>query len=178
MVFGQGDAGGIVNRVSKEPTGEKSREIELQYGSYQRKQLAFDLGDKIGNNTDLSYRLVGVGLDSNDQDRYPDGHKLNHTRTYIAPSVRWQPNATTSLTVFAEYLKNNTSEDPYYLTQDYVLYPVKVGDYSFGQPQAETGRHRLPLRNGPERHLDPPPELPLQQDRLEQASRLGRLARR
>ncbi|WP_426389458.1 TonB-dependent siderophore receptor [Variovorax sp. R-27] len=133
MVFGQGDAGGIVNRVSKEPTGEKSREIELQYGSYQRKQLAFDLGDKIGNNTDLSYRLVGVGLDSNDQDRYPDGHKLNHTRTYIAPSVRWQPNATTSLTVFAEYLKNNTSEDPYYLTQDYVLYPVKVGDYSFGQ---------------------------------------------
>ncbi|MFS2205903.1 TonB-dependent siderophore receptor [Variovorax sp. Varisp36] len=132
MVFGQGDAGGIVNRVSKQPTGERIREIEVQYGSYQRKQLAFDLGDRIGN-TDLSYRVVGVGLDSNDQDKYPDGRKLNRTRSYIAPSVRWQPNSTTSLTVFGEFLKNNTAEDPYYLTQDYVLYPVKVGDYSFGR---------------------------------------------
>jgi iron complex outermembrane receptor protein len=133
MVFGQGDAGGIVNRVSKLANGERIREIELQYGSFQRKQLAFDLGDQIGSNTDLSYRVVGVGLDSNDQDRYPDGRKLNHTRSYIAPSVRWQPNATTSLTVFGEFLRNNTGEDPYYLTQDYKLYPIKVGDYSFGQ---------------------------------------------
>ncbi|MGJ7564540.1 TonB-dependent siderophore receptor [Variovorax sp. GB1R11] len=133
MVFGQGDAGGIVNRVSKLANGERIRELELQYGSFQRKQLAFDLGDQIGNNTDLSYRLVGVSLDSNDQDRYPDGRKLNHTRSYIAPSVRWQPNATTSLTVFGEFLRNNTGEDPYYLTQNYRLYPIKVGDYSFGQ---------------------------------------------
>jgi iron complex outermembrane receptor protein len=132
MVFGKADAGGVVNRASKEP-GERVREIELQYGSFQRKQLAFDVGDQIGNNTDLSYRLIGVGLDSNDQDRYPDGHKLNHTRSYIAPSLRWQPNATTSLTVFGEYLRNNTGEDPYFLTQNYVLYPIKVGDYSFGQ---------------------------------------------
>ena len=133
MVFGQGDAGGIVNRVSKLANGERVREIELQYGSFQRKQLAFDLGDQIGNNTDLSYRVVGVSLDSNDQDRYPDGRKLNHTRSYIAPSVRWQPNATTSLTVFGEFLRNNTGEDPYYLTQNYRLYPIKVGDHSFGQ---------------------------------------------
>lgn len=133
MVFGQGDAGGIVNRVSKLANGERVRELELQYGSFQRKQLAFDLGDQIGNNTDLSYRLVGVSLDSNDQDRYPDGRKLNHTRSYIAPSVRWQPNATTSLTVFGEFLRNNTGEDPYYLTQNYRLYPIKVGDHSFGQ---------------------------------------------
>ncbi|WP_198087138.1 TonB-dependent siderophore receptor [Variovorax sp. E3] len=132
MVFGKADAGGIVNRVSKEP-GERVREIEVQYGSFQRKQLAFDLGDKIGGNTDLSYRLIGVGLDGNDQDRYPDGRKLNHTRSYIAPSVRWQPNASTSLTVFGEYLRNNTAEDPYYFAQNYVQYPIKMGDHSFGQ---------------------------------------------
>lgn len=138
MVFGKGDAGGIVNRVSKQP-GERVREIELQYGNFQRKQLAFDLGDQVGNNTDLSYRVVGLGLDSNDQDRYPDGRKLNHTRSYIAPSVRWQPNATTSLTVFGEYLRNSTGEDPYYLTQNYVLYPIKVGDYSFGQLKQTSG---------------------------------------
>jgi iron complex outermembrane receptor protein len=137
MIFGKGDAGGVVNRVSKQP-GERVREIEVQYGSHQRKQLAFDLGDRIGD-TDLSYRLIGVGLDSNDQDQYPDGRKLNHTRTYLAPSVRWQPNAKTSLTVFAEFLKNNTNEDPYYLTQNYVLSSVKVGDYSFGRLKQKQG---------------------------------------
>ncbi len=133
MVFGQADAGGIVNRVSKQPTGERIREIELQYGSYQRQQLAFDLGDRIGSDAVLSYRLVGLSLDSNDQDRYPDGRRLNHTRTYIAPSLRWQPNAGTSLTVLAEFLRNNTAEDPYYLTQNYALSSIKVGDHSFGQ---------------------------------------------
>jgi iron complex outermembrane receptor protein len=132
MIFGKADAGGVVNRVSKQP-GERVREIEVQYGSFQRKQLAFDLGDQIGGNTDLSYRLVGVGLDSNEQSRYPDGHQLNRTRTYLAPSVRWQPNAQTSLTVFAEFLNNNTAEDPYYLGQNGISTRVKVGDYSFGQ---------------------------------------------
>lgn len=130
MVFGRGDAGGIVNRVSKEP-GERVREIEVQYGSFQRKQLAFDLGDQLAGNSDLSYRLTGVSLDSNDQDKYPDGHKLNRKRSFIAPSVRWQPSSTTSLTVFGEFLHNTTAEDPYYATANYVLTDIKVGDYSF-----------------------------------------------
>ena len=138
MVFGKGDAGGIVNRVSKQP-GDRVREIEIQYGSFQRKQLAFDLGDKMSSDSDLSYRLVGLGLDSNDQDEYPDGHKLNHKRTYVAPSFRWQPNSSTSLTVFGEVLKNTTGEDPYYATANYVLTNVKVGDYSFSRMKQSQG---------------------------------------
>lgn len=141
MVFGRGDAGGIINRVSKQPTGEPIREIEVQYGSFQRKQLAFDLGDRIGS-TDLSYRLVGVSLDSNDQDRYSDGQKLNRTRAYLAPSVRWQPNADTSLTVFGEFLKNRSGEDPYYINANGRFTNVKMGDPSFSgikQEQASLG---------------------------------------
>lgn len=138
MVFGQGDAGGIINRVSKLPTGSAFREVELQFGSHDRKQLAFDLGDQIGN-SDLSFRLVGVGLDSNDQDEYPDGHKLHRTRQYLAPSLRWQPNATTSLTVLGEYLKNRSAEDPYYLNAYGNYTNVKMGDYSFSRIKQEQG---------------------------------------
>lgn len=141
MVFGQGDAGGIIHRVSKQPTGNATREVELQFGSYDRKQIAFDLGDRI-DNTDLSFRLVGVGLHSNDQDEYPDGHKLNRTRQYLAPSLRWQPNATTSLTMLGEYLKNQSAEDPYYLNAYGNYTNVKMGDYSFShikQEQAALG---------------------------------------
>lgn len=136
MIFGQGDAGGIINRVSKQPTGSAIREIELQYGSFDRKQLAFDLGDRI-ENSDLSFRLVGVNLDSNDQDKYPDGHKLNRERQYIAPSLRWQPNATTSFTILGEYLKNRSAEDPYYLNVNGNYTHIKMGDYSFSKIEQE-----------------------------------------
>ncbi len=132
MVFGQGDASGVVHRISKRP-GEHIREIELQAGSFDRRQVAFDLGDRFGTDGALSYRLVGVGLDSDDQDEYPDGHKLHRTRRYLAPSLRWQPNAATSFTLLAEYIKDRSAEDPYYLGADNVLTSVKMGDYSFSR---------------------------------------------
>lgn len=134
VMYGQGDAGGVINRTSKQPTGERIREIEAQYGSFDRKQLAFDLGDAIGDSGEFSYRLVGVALDSNDQDEYPDGHKINRTRNYLAPSLRWQPNAATSLTVLGEFLKDESGEDAYYAL-DANLRPtrVKMGDYSYSR---------------------------------------------
>lgn len=136
MVFGRGDAGGIINRISKQPTDNTIREVELQYGSFDRKQVAFDLGNRI-ENTDLSFRLVGVSLDSNDQDKYPDGHKLNRTRQYIAPSLRWQPTTTSSLTILGEYQKNRSAEDPYYLNANGNYTSIKMGDYSFSKIEQE-----------------------------------------
>jgi iron complex outermembrane receptor protein len=132
MIFGQGDAGGITNRVTKLASGERNREIELQIGNHQRKQLAFDIGDRFGETSDWSYRLIGVGLDSNDEDRYPDGHKLNRTRTVLAPSLQWKPSARTSLTLYGEYIKNSSAEDTYFVP-DKELRPtaLKMGDYSF-----------------------------------------------
>lgn len=129
MVFGQGDAGGVIHRVSKMPSGERIREVEVQYGSFDRKQLAVDLGDALG--PQWSYRLVGVILDSNDQDRYPDGHELNRQRRYLAPSLRWQPTASTSITLLGEVLQNRSPEDAYFASNNGVVTGVKMGDYSF-----------------------------------------------
>lgn len=149
MTFGQGDAGGVINRVGKQPTGDKIREVELQLGSYQRRQLAVDVGDTIDEQGAWAYRLIGVGLDSNDQDRYPDGHQLNRKRAYLAPSLRWQPSAATSLTLTGEVIRNRSPEDPYYIGSDYTLTSVKMGDYGFSrltQDQAAVGyrfEHRL-----------------------------------
>ncbi|MFL9925419.1 TonB-dependent siderophore receptor [Herbaspirillum lusitanum] len=143
VMFGQGEAGGVINRVSKLAGDESIKEIELQYGSFDRKQLAFDLGDKFSSNEDLSYRLLGVALDSNDQDRYPDGQKINRTRYALAPSLRWRPNASTSLTLLGEFIKNDSGEDPYYaIAGDGSLSRVKMGDPSysrFRQNQASLG---------------------------------------
>lgn len=143
VMFGQGDVGGVVNRISKMPSAERIREIEVQYGSFNRKQLAFDVGDQFSSNGDLSYRLVGVALDSHDQDSYPDGTRINRTRYSLSPSLRWQPNAATSLTVLTDFLKNDSGEDPYYaIAGNGSLSNVKMGDYSFSkfrQEQASLG---------------------------------------
>ncbi|AMG39388.2 TonB-dependent siderophore receptor [Achromobacter xylosoxidans] len=137
MTFGQSDAGGLLNRVSKLPNGERIREVEVQYGSFERKQLAFDLGDAFGAGDALSYRLVGVALDSDDQDKYPTGDKINRKRLYLAPSLRWQPSAATSLTLLGEYIKDKSGEDPYYFAKDYKLTDVKMGDPGFSRINRE-----------------------------------------
>lgn len=138
MIYGQGDAGGIITRVSKQPTGERIREVELQYGSHARQQLAVDFGDRIAD-SDLSFRVVALALDSNDQDRYPDGHELNRKRQYLVPSLRWQPTADTSLTLFGEYLNNRSPEDAYYLNANGAYTRLKMGDYSFSRLRQEQG---------------------------------------
>ncbi|MBB4221380.1 TonB-dependent siderophore receptor [Variovorax guangxiensis] len=108
-VFGQGDAGGIINRVSKMPGNTPVREVEVKYGSFQREQLAFDLGGVASDM--LSYRLVGLGLDTNSQMRYGDGTPFANKRTYLAPSLRWRPTAKTSFTLLGEFLDNKASDD-------------------------------------------------------------------
>lgn len=114
VMFGLGDAGGIVNRVSKMPSSTPTREIEVQYGSFQRKQLAVDLGGALSDT--LSYRLVGVELDSNSQQRYPNGAPAEVKRSYLAPSLRWQPSAATSFTLLGEFLKSDASDDTFNVT--------------------------------------------------------------
>ncbi|GKT25650.1 TonB-dependent siderophore receptor [Acidovorax sp. SUPP3334] len=140
VLFGQGDAGGVINRVSKAPSADATREIEVQVGSFDRRQLAFDVGGAFSEGSDLSFRLVGVGLDSNDQDRYPNGDRINRTHAYLAPSLRWQPSAATSFTLLGEFLKDKSGEDPYYANffgPDGKLRHVKYGDPSFSRFQQD-----------------------------------------
>jgi len=65
VLYGQGDPGAIVDIQSKLANGERVRQIEMQLGDYARKQIAFDIGDKIDKDGTLSYRFVGVGRDGN-----------------------------------------------------------------------------------------------------------------
>lgn len=134
VIYGQADAGGIINRISKRPTTNPVREIVLQYGSFDRKQAAFDFGGAVGAGNTLSARLVGLALDSNDQDRYPDGTRIDRQRYMLTPSLRWQPNNDTSLTVLGQWLQSKSGEDPYYaIAADGKLTRVKMGDYSFSK---------------------------------------------
>ncbi|WP_323118194.1 TonB-dependent siderophore receptor [Burkholderia alba] len=101
VLYGAGDPGAIVDVQSKLANGERIREAQVQIGNYARKQFSLDVGDKIDKDGTLSYRFVGVARDGNSL----TGPHADQ-RVAIAPSVRWQPNASTSLTVSATYLQD------------------------------------------------------------------------
>lgn len=114
VLFGQGDAGGIVNRVSKLPSPNAVREIGVRFGNFNRKQVNADIGGAVNESGTLLYRIVGLGLDTDTQVKYPNGDRASIERKYLAPSLTWNPTSDTSVTVFADILKNNTGASPFY----------------------------------------------------------------
>lgn len=127
VLFGQVAPGGIVNRITKRPTAETLREVELQAGSFDHYQAAADLGGAVDEAGAHRYRLTVVGRDAGTQEKYDSGHRYKDDALYVAPAYTWQPSAATSLTVLAHYQRdrNDGESRPVYPTR------TLVGDYSF-----------------------------------------------
>ncbi|AJX32377.1 TonB-dependent siderophore receptor [Burkholderia oklahomensis] len=125
VLYGQGDPGAIVDVQSKLANGERIREAGVQVGNYARKQLMFDIGDKIDKDGTLSYRIVGVGRDGNSQ-----SGPLADQRVSFAPSVKWQPNADTSLTLSATYLQDWSGTSTNFLPAQGTVLPNPNGTIS------------------------------------------------
>jgi iron complex outermembrane receptor protein len=103
MLYGQGTTAGVINMVSKRPQAEASREIGVQLGSFNRKQVQADLTGALAADGEWLYRLVAVGRKSDTQvDFVPDDRQL------LAPSLTWRPNGRTSLTLQALWQKDES----------------------------------------------------------------------
>lgn len=108
VLYGQGDAGGVINRVSKLPSATPHYEAELEYGSFQRKQAAVDLTGPATEDGTLMYRIIGVARDANTQFTYPNGDRISDDRLFLAPSLTWAPSAATRFTLLTEYLRDRS----------------------------------------------------------------------
>lgn len=114
VLYGGSNPGGIVNYISKRPTGERLRYVETGINSYGNGYLGFDIGDKASETVD--YRINGK-IDGGDN--YTDFSK--EFRGVISPSVTWTPDDATKLTVLANYTHLDLTHDggsflPYYGT--------------------------------------------------------------
>ena len=127
VLFGQIIPGGLVNRITKRPTLDPVREVQLQIGSYDRYQAAADFGGAIDGEGKYLFRLTGLARDSGTQDRYDADHRYNDDSVYIAPAFTWAPDENTTLTLMAHYQhdSNDGESRPVYPTRSL------VGDYSF-----------------------------------------------
>ncbi|WP_211263838.1 TonB-dependent siderophore receptor [Photobacterium ganghwense] len=122
-IYGQGTGGGIVNQISRKPQDVALHELNLQYGSFNRKQIGFDSTGPINDDGTFLYRFTASGLDTEGQ-----VEDTRHKRLYVVPSLTWQPNLQTSWTVIAMYsqepeLPNYNSLPAAVLGLDGSLYP-------------------------------------------------------
>lgn len=97
-LYGSGQLGGIINAVSKRPRADQVNEIAFQAGSFSRVQGAADVGGAFNRSKTLLWRFNGLIRKS---DTYATN--ILNNEIYVAPSLRWAPDARTDLTILASY---------------------------------------------------------------------------
>ncbi|MFK3705526.1 TonB-dependent siderophore receptor [Klebsiella sp. NPDC088457] len=133
-LFGLGDAGGIINRVSKMPDARGVHEVEIQLGNFNRRQAQFDVSDKLDEQGQWLYRVVGLARNSDTQFQYQDGPQVEDNRLYLAPTLTWLPSADTSLTLRADYLRDTSGGTIAVLTKPGgKITDTLLGDYSYNR---------------------------------------------
>lgn len=108
VLFGQGSIGGLVNLVSKTPDFETRGEINLVYGSYDRKEVLGDVNLALADN--FAVRVVGRVRDA---DTYVD--HVPDDRVMFAPSIRWQPTPDTDVVLTGLYQEDDTGSTSQFL---------------------------------------------------------------
>lgn len=122
VLYGQAELGGIVNAVTKLPQRQASREVEVQYGSYNRKQLAADLTGPLDQDGKWLYRLVALARESDTQVDY-----VNDDARLFMPSLTWNPSADTKVTLQYTYQENKSKVSSQFLPQKGTLSPAPLG---------------------------------------------------
>ncbi|WP_102958071.1 TonB-dependent siderophore receptor [Mangrovicella endophytica] len=100
VLYGQNGPGGLINYVSKRPTDAPLREFEINGGSFGLLEGRFDVSDQV-TDTPFSFRLTGVVRQSENQVDHVDDDRF-----FIAPVLKWEPDADTSLTILANYQRD------------------------------------------------------------------------
>lgn len=120
--YGAMPPGGMVNYVSKRPTAETLREVELQAGSFNLFQAGVDFGGPLTDDGRWRYRLTAMARNSDDPVDY-----IHDDRYYVAPALTWAPDAATSLTLLASWQEADTMSGAGFLPAEGTLLPNPNG---------------------------------------------------
>lgn len=97
-----GNAGGVINVVTKTPQFINAGEVGLRVGSWGQVRPTFDIQNVLDKNRSVAIRLNG-SFERADNYR----PVVNSTRVYINPSVEWRPDDKTSLILEADYMNDS-----------------------------------------------------------------------
>lgn len=142
FLYGQTMPGGLVNATSKRPTQDPQNEVQLQMGTNERLQGAFDFSGPIDKEGKFSYRLTGLGRLSDTQVDY-----TNDDRTYIAPAFTWKPTAQTELTLLTSYLRTKGGGSEQSFPTNGTIYDNPLGKIPFGEFIGSTQNNKSEVEN-------------------------------
>ncbi|MBB2973048.1 iron complex outermembrane receptor protein [Mesorhizobium sp. RMAD-H1] len=123
ILYGAVNPGGVVNLWSKRPLSEPLREVEIQYGTFERKQVGLDFSGPLNKDETLLYRLTVLGRDADAQVDFAEDRRFS-----ISPALTWQPDADTKLTILA-----SVQRDPSAGNFNYLPYVGTVVDAPWGK---------------------------------------------
>lgn len=135
-LYGPSTAGGLVNLVTKRPTEEPFRELQLQYGSHDRKQAQFDFSGPLDAEGRFGYRLTGLLRDADTQNE-----SVEDDRIYIAPAFTWRPDDRTTLTLLGAWQRDLTGGTVTYYDDPVLgLTRLRSGDPAYNDLRVEHWR--------------------------------------
>lgn len=138
LLYGTAAPGGIINSVSKQPTLDTLREINVDAGSNDRKQISGDFSGSLSDDGVWSGRLTVLKRDAQTSIDHVDDD-----REFVAPSLRWQPTENTSLTLLGYWQSDDSAYTGGYPASMFFS-PDSLGKPSrhtfYGQPGASDYR--------------------------------------
>ncbi|CDG82367.1 TonB-dependent siderophore receptor [Janthinobacterium agaricidamnosum] len=106
LLYGTGAPGGVINTVSKRPSADMLKELNLTLGSKRSRQLAADYGGALDAAGVWTYRLTGLAREGDSVVDF--GY---NERSYFAPALTWRPSAATSLTLLSSYQHSKVTDN-------------------------------------------------------------------
>ncbi|MCC7253999.1 TonB-dependent receptor [Hyphomicrobium sp.] len=118
MLYGQAPTGGMVNAISKLPSEIPYREIGVEYGSFDFKQVKLDMTGPLTEDGKWLYRIVGLARDADTQVDFVENDRL-----MLAPSITYRPTNRTSITLLGNFRKDESGSTLQFLPHEGTLYP-------------------------------------------------------
>ena len=103
-LYGGSGSGGLIDAISKRPTPTPYHKVEVGVDNFGNAYGAFDLSGPVAQGSPWSYRLTGLGRGGGTQVDFTD-----FDRGFVAPSLSYRPDGTTSLTVLGQYMRDFTN---------------------------------------------------------------------
>ncbi len=136
-LYGRSDPGGMVNRTTKRPTDAFQGELQLQGGTFERRQAAVDISGPIDAEKRFLYRFTGLVREADAPTGYDFGRDEPDDRTYIAPAFTVRPTQDTTFTLLTSHLEETLDSVSVVRDENGAMTKINVDQPGVGTYEAE-----------------------------------------
>ncbi|CAA2144080.1 Ferrichrome-iron receptor [Methylobacterium bullatum] len=108
VLYGRGDPGGLINIVTRQPLLTPSADLTLQGGSYAFRRLQGSVTGAVPGTEGLAARF---SFATQDDPTFRDFGGPSNSRHFFAPSLLWTPDASTRISLNAEFSRQHSQYD-------------------------------------------------------------------